>query len=178
MDLDGYIACICEGESERAILDLLLDADKLLFNREILLDNDLIRCRSAKKFEERYLRKSFDKKITTVRVLDSRNEKFNLSKAYQGKIKVINIITAPEIEMLIIFNEKKYESFKKSEKKPSDYCKQDLKIKNIKNYDFIKNYFSNIPSLISSIKEYKRISNVKKNEHTLCNIIKCKYLKD
>lgn len=41
---------------------------------------------------------------------------------------VINVITAPEIEMLIIFNEDKYKEFKKSGKKPSDFCKEDLKM--------------------------------------------------
>lgn len=42
------------------------------------------------------------------RALDSRRENFKLSKAYAGKVDVINVITAPEIEMLIIFNEDKH----------------------------------------------------------------------
>ena len=41
-----------------------------------------------KKFEERYLRKGFDEKITVLRILDSRREKFKLSKAYAPKIDV------------------------------------------------------------------------------------------
>lgn len=42
--------------------------------------------------------------------------------AYAGKVDVINVVTAPEIEMLIIFNEDKYKEFKKSGKKPSSSC--------------------------------------------------------
>ena len=53
-----------------------------------------------------------------LRVLDSRREKFKISKAYEHKIDVINVITAPEIEMLIILNEGKYDAYKRSRKKP------------------------------------------------------------
>lgn len=34
-----YIACICEGGAERAILDLLLDNQKLIFERGIGQEN-------------------------------------------------------------------------------------------------------------------------------------------
>ena len=57
MDFQKYIACICEGAAERVIMNLLLDNDKLKFTREDLLEEDLLRCRNAKTFEEQYLRK-------------------------------------------------------------------------------------------------------------------------
>ena len=44
------------------------------------------------------MRKEFEGKITVYRILDSRREKFNLSKAYEDKVDVKNVITAPEIE--------------------------------------------------------------------------------
>lgn len=53
-----YIACICEGGAERAILDLLLDSHKLIFKREELIEEEVLRCRSGKEFEKRYLRKA------------------------------------------------------------------------------------------------------------------------
>ena len=92
-----------------------------------MLEEEVIRCRDGKRFEEKYLRKGFLEKISVIRILDSRRENFKLSKAYEQKVDVINVITAPEIEMLIIFNEDKYKEFKKSGKKPSDFCKEDLK---------------------------------------------------
>lgn len=64
-------------------------------------------------------------------------EYFKLSKAYESKVDVINVITAPEIEMLIIFNEEKYNEFKKSGKKPSIFCKENLKMSSVKSYDFV-----------------------------------------
>lgn len=123
MELAKYIACICEGSAEEAIMDILLDHDLLIFSREDLLEERVLRSRSAKKFEERYLRKGFSAPISVVRVLDSRRENFTLSKAYAHKVDVINVITAPEIEMLIIHKEKAYDKFKRTQKKPSEFCK-------------------------------------------------------
>ena len=81
MDLSKYVACICEGSAERAIIKLLLDNDKLIFTWDDLLEGEILRCRGAKKFEEQHLRKGFTEKITVLRILDSRRENFKLSKA-------------------------------------------------------------------------------------------------
>jgi len=62
MELSKYIACICEGTAEEVIMDILLEHDKLIFNRNQLLEEAPIRCRDAKKFEARYLRKGLDRK--------------------------------------------------------------------------------------------------------------------
>ena len=152
MELAKYKACICEGSAENAIMDILLDHELLIFSREEMIEEEVIRCREGKKFEEKYLRKGFKDKISVIRILDSRRENFKLSKAYAGKVDVINVITAPEIEMLIIFNEDKYKEFKKSGKKPSDFCKKDLKMSEVKSYDFVKDYFSNPMVLLAAIR--------------------------
>lgn len=64
--------------------------NKLIFDRKDLLEEDVLRSRSGQKFEQQYLRKGFDDKITVLRILDSRNENFKISRAYQHKIDVIN----------------------------------------------------------------------------------------
>ena len=172
MKLTKYVACIYEGSAERAILELLLEADKLIFTWDDLLEGELIKCRSAKNFEAQYLRKGFRSKITVVPVLDSRNEVFKLSKAYEHKVEVINIVTAPEIEMLIILCEGKYAEYKRSGKKPSDFCKENLRLGAVKNYAFVKGYFSDIERLMFSINEYQRISKIPQGEYTLKDIIR------
>lgn len=91
MELANYKACICEGSAENAIMDILLDYNLLIFNREEMIEEEVIRCREAKKFEEKYLRKGFKDKISVIRILDSRGENFKLSKAYAGKVDVINV---------------------------------------------------------------------------------------
>ena len=130
---------------------------------------------NLKEFERRYLRMAFDQKIIILRVIDSRGEEFNLSKAYRCQVEVINVITAPEIEMLIIASQKKYDEYKRSGvKKPSDYCKDMLGIKNVKSPKYVKEYFSNPKCLVDSIKEYNRVHKQKNNEASLYDLLKDK----
>ena len=83
-----------------------------------------------------------------------------------------NVITAPEIEMLIIHSEGAYERFKRSGKKPSEFCKSDLRMHNVKSYDFVKDYFSNPQTLVNAIKEYRRTANIPKGEYSLSDLLK------
>ena len=168
-----YTACICEGGAETAILDLLLDQNKLIFSRNDLLEGEILKTRKGKDFETRYLKKDFSGKITVYRILDSRRENFKISKAYQHKVEVVNVITAPEIEMLIICNEGKYQDFeKKKGMSPSEYCKSILKMKNVKRVSFVKEYFSDISVLEKSLHEYKRLSKVRKSEKTIYDLLR------
>ena len=50
IQLGAYIACICEGSAEQAIIDNLLDNHLLIFEREQIIDEDVLRCRDAKTF--------------------------------------------------------------------------------------------------------------------------------
>lgn len=171
----SLIACICEGGAETAIMDILLDNDLLIFKREQLLEESVLPRTSVKEFERRYLRMAFDQKIIILRVIDSRGEEFNLSKAYRCQVEIINVITAPEIEMLIIASQKKYDEYKRSGvKKPSDYCKNVLGIKKVKSPKYIKEYFSDSDYLIDSIKEYNRVHKQKNNEASLYDLLKTK----
>lgn len=140
MELAKYKACICEGAAENTIMDILLDEELLVFSREEMLEESVIRCRDGKKFEQ--------------------------------KIDVINVITAPEIEMLIIFAENQYKEFKKSGKKPSDFCKENLRMSDVKSYDYVFNYFSNSGILVEAIKEYHRTAKIPKGEYTLLDLLK------
>lgn len=48
MELGEYVACICEGAAEKAIIDILLDNDLLIFSREKMLEEKILRCREGK----------------------------------------------------------------------------------------------------------------------------------
>ena len=105
--------------------------------------------------------------------MDSRREDFKLRKAYKSKVDVINVITAPEIEMLIIVHEGKYSEYHKvkSKTKPSEFCKDKLKYSDVKSTEFITDYFSDISDLINAIREYKRLANIPKNETCLADLL-------
>ena len=166
------MAVICEGGAETAIMEMLLDADQLICTEEDLFYVEIIRCRSAGTFERRYLNVRMGFKLTVIRVLDSRRENFKLSRPYCDRVEVINVITAPEIEMLIILNEGRYDQFKKSGMKPSEYCKQIFKNENLKSRKWVKEYFRNIDDLLRSIRLYEHVSDVRKGEHTLQDLLK------
>jgi len=161
-EYNASVACLAEGSAEQAIMDILLDNDLLIFSRQDLIDEKVLRLRSAEKFEQRYLRKNFSGRITIYRILDSRHENFKISKAYQHQVKVVNIITAPEIEMLIILSEGQYDAFKKSGQKPSEFCKKVLRYRNVKTHDFVKTYFSKPAALTEAIRKYVMVSRIPK----------------
>ena len=170
-DLGSYVACIAEGGAETAILELLLDHHLLIFERDRLIDDKILSCRSANAFESRYLRMGFEGRITVFRVLDSRRENFKLSKAYLHKVDVINIITAPEIEMLVILNEDKYKEYKKSGLKPNEFCKGPLKMRNVKSPSFVKEYFADVEILMGAIRKYASVSKIRRGEYTLLDLL-------
>lgn len=69
----------------------------------------------------------------------------------------------------------KYEDFCRSGiKKPSEYCKSVLKIKNVKSPSFIKEYFDDTDFLVESIKKYHRVHKQKNNEAGLFDLLENK----
>ena len=78
LSLGERVAVICEGGAETAIMEMLLDADRLIFTERDLFYGEIIRCRSAETFEQRYLKINMNFKLTIIRVLDSRKENFRL----------------------------------------------------------------------------------------------------
>ena len=74
--------------------------------------------------------------------------------------------------MLIIHNERAYELFKRSGKKPSEFCKIDLRMHDVKSYDFVKNYFSTPQTLVNAIGEYRRTANIPKGEYSLSDLLR------
>ena len=164
------IACLCEGSMEEAIIEILLDNNRLIFEREQLLEEEILRCRSAKNFERDYLNKTTKSKITVYRILDSKKENFKLSGPYLKRVTVVNIITSPEIEMLIIHAEGKYDDYVRKRMKPSDYVKLHLKMSDVKSYEFAKKYFKDVDVLVDAIQQYKQKSAIKSG--TLADLLK------
>lgn len=172
-------AILLEGAAEQAIIDILLENDRLIIAKSGLIDEKALRVRSIDKFCDKYLNRAFDY-VTVYRVLDSESEKSKLNsknkKLYQEKMTVKSIITNPEIEILYIIAEGKYQEYLKvkSFQKPSDFCKQQLKCKDIKSYAYVYGYFGkDVNKLISILKEYKSLSSTKND--TIYDLLKNKY---
>ena len=173
---DELVACIVEGGAERAVIDLLLDNHLLIFEREQLLDDALLLDKTARRadvFEKRYLGRHYSKPIVVYRILDNpKSDRFKLSPFGVNTVKVVNVDTSPEIEMLVIHAEHAYESWMKARVKPSVYCKDHLHMRHVKEYEFIQEYFSDIDKLLYALEEYKRCSKPRKDELTIWDLVK------
>ncbi|GAB4074711.1 hypothetical protein GCM10028778_22140 [Barrientosiimonas marina] len=83
----SMVACICEGNAERAVIDLLLDHDCLNFTRSEMLEGEVLKYRSAKSFQKNVLNKTMNEKIRIYRILDSINENFQITGPFEKKSK-------------------------------------------------------------------------------------------
>ncbi|MCH5462507.1 N-6 DNA methylase [Lactobacillus sp. LC28-10] len=180
MHENDLIALIAEGGAEEAILEVLLDYDLLKFKKTQLLNEEVLRTRSASQFQKRYLDHDFgpNQQVYIYRILDSRRETFKLSKAYQYKVSgVTNLYTTPEIEMLFVVYFDKFKEFQKSKLKPSQFIRQfyQKQIGNIKSKDVVYDFWSRNPEdLVSTIKKYVRLTSNPK-EFSLMALLKDEY---
>ena len=158
-----YIICSCEGAAEQEIMELLLDNEETIFDRSQLVFGEVTKLRKGEDIKNKYLGADYDEKIILIRILDSKREKIRIPKPYNEKVEIVNINTNPEIEILIIIYFEKYQDYirhYKSSKKPSEYCKEILKIPNCKKQGYFSNLFgNNIDVLVKVIKEYSSYRN-------------------
>lgn len=170
---NNYIALICEGKSEKFIVEKLLDNNLLIFSRDQLIDQKVLGgdFRNAEKFTKKYLTLGYDKKIKIVLVVDKKT-KLNIKKIYAHNIEEqICIITRPEIEMLMIIAMDNFTDFQKvkTNKKPSVYMKELVK-EIIKSEEYIEKFYSKY-DLVRAIEEYHKVR-PGKNEYSLKNLLK------
>lgn len=168
---------LCEGPSEVHIINILLDNGLLKYTEDELETMEPIHIRSSKDFESEYLNVNFGQ-VVVYRILDSKNKgalSFKLSKAYAGKVKVINCVTSPEIEMLMIIASGEYGRYSnhfKSKMSPKQFVQQIMKISNPNTGTAIYKFFSNPKDLYDSIKEYARVTKANKDFETLAVLLK------
>lgn len=164
----GHAIISCEGAAEQVIVGKLLKADALIVPAENVVD--VTRKRSAAGIKEDYLNYDYQWPVCIVRVLDSRVEKFVLGKLY-ARFRVLSFITHPEIEVLAVIRERAWDKWKRSGKKPSDFCKQDLGMSGIKSSEFLAAYWD-VDSIAKAAREYRRLSKIGKDELCLADLLR------
>lgn len=158
----------CEGTVEQVVVKKLLEADALVVPAENVVD--VTRKRSAAGIKEEYLNYDYPWPVCIVRVLDSRTEKFSLGKLY-ARFRVLSFITHPEAEILAVMREGAWNTWKRSGKKPSDFCKQNLGMSDIKSSEFLAEYWD-VDSIIEAAGEYRKLSKIGKDELCLADLIR------
>lgn len=189
---ETIIAVVVEGGAEAAILNILIDHGLLFFDRSQMFNREVLCERSATKIENKLKGFSFgSQKVSILRILDSKSEKYtpgSWGKAYlkdeQGELRVFEIITSPEIEMLFVHAEGAYREYlsfvekrhrKSNSDKPSIFCKEELftdsKNRYSKSRSFAERYFQNPDRLVNAILDYHR-KNGDKDHLDLSDLLK------
>lgn len=70
--MEEIIACIYEGTAEKVIIEILLEANKLILKKEDLLNEELIKRIKPKQFQPKYLNQDYEKKIKIIRIIDKK----------------------------------------------------------------------------------------------------------
>ena len=160
----------CEGPSEAALINKLLDDNLLIFNRKDILDRRPIHFRQPKTIAPLINILPPEEEILFYRVGDTQKEEFDLScfPLREQYMTVKKVCTKPEIEILIIINENLYQQYLKVYRrfKPKQFVKA-----YIKNYVDFYNYIET-HDLRSAIAKYKKLKNHKKEEMYLDDILK------
>ena len=170
------ILIMCEGPNEKAIIDILLANDCLVFSQDDLLGLTPFHARQiATSTQVRAELNMYPGKVDIYRVGDKQSDKLYIPKDYKDKIAdVRKYCTKPELEMLLIITEgldKDYEKVK-SDISPKEFAKMHIRIGK-RRYDnsskFYQDYFgNNVASLVSAIKKYQRIKGKGHQNDELC----------
>lgn len=151
-----YVIISCEGAAEKEIIEWLNEEEKLNFVAGDIVGDGITNLRQAKDIERNFLNREYSRPVAILRVHDSRRENFKLGRVYRERFNVYDLYTHPEIEMLVICKERKYDEWRRSGLKPSEYCRQNL-VLNTKPQGFVREYFSNVDELMAAIMEYHRV---------------------
>lgn len=118
-------------------------------------------------------------KIEVYRIGDKMSEALKDVRKYSNIIAERKFCTLPELEILLIIAEGRFNDYQKvkSKQKPKDFCKSNI-LFNHKRYDnttkFYDDYFSSrIDFLVDAIKQYRHLNGShKKDEGYLADLLK------
>lgn len=159
------ILLLCEGQNEKVLLNLLLDVNALVFDRDDLIGRRVYPVRQLNNPTIKSELKHYGSPVKVYRVGDKQNDKLVIPRDLRNIVfydEIYKYCTKPELEMLLIINEgleKEYEKVKSTES-PKVFAKRFVKCNGVK-YDqsssFLKDYYggSNVNNLIDNIKKYK-----------------------
>ena len=173
------ILIMCEGSNELQIINMLLDAGKLRFTRDDLLDLRPFQARQLISSQLQPALDAYHGELVIYRIGDSQLDNLKIPKEYNNIVGIQKFCTLPELEMLLIIAEGLFDEYKKvkSTQKPKDFCKSNIKF-NRKRYNnsavFYEDYFSGrIDLLVNAIKRYRHLHHTHtKEEGYLSDLIR------
>lgn len=173
------ILIMCEGSNELQIINMLLEAGRLCFTRDDLLD---LRPFQARQLTSSHIKPALDAyhgELEIFRIGDKMSDKLKVPKEYSNIVNIQKFCTLPELEMLLIIAEGLFSEYQKvkSTQGPIKFCKNNI-VFNRQRYDnsssFYEKYFSGrIDLLIEAIKQYYHLHHThKRDEGYLADLLK------
>lgn len=173
----------CEGKAERVVIEKLSEADALVVsNQNIVRDMDGRPCtllRKAKDIQREFLGVDYPDGLLIARIVDVNPGMLRLDRPYRLlDIKVLDFITRPEIEALVLVREGELDRFRSRKGddrrlNASDWCIQRLRMKNVKDERFLKAYWSDAEELIRCIREaHSKLGSHKNEQLGLADLLK------
>lgn len=171
---------MCEGKNEEALVNLLIDNNKLILTREDLIGRKPYNVRQLTHPVIKTEIKHYNDEIIVYRIGDKQSDEVKVPldlKDYVSKSRIFKFCTKPELEILLIINEGMLKDYNKSRLTPKQYALKNIKF-NGRKYDqstdfFINYYEKRVNNLVNNISEYKRIKKKhNKEEHYLCELLK------
>ena len=173
---------MCEGSHELEIVRILLQNDRLIFVEDDLLGLTPYHARqignNAQVRTELNMYPGND--VCVIRIGDKQSDKLKIPREYKEKIvEVKKYCTKPEVEILLIINERLVSVFEKSKStiSPKVFAKRHICCGR-KRYDdstqFYRDYYSeDVDKLVNAICEYKRSRGAhQKDELYLADLLK------
>lgn len=182
-----YVLFSCEGTAEGVVIQVLYDSDLMIVPRSRVVmdavwdDRPYTRARKASAIADQYFGVDYAadgaEGLAIARIVDSHAPKFELPRRQQNGTEVVSFATRPEIEMLLIHAEGSYKAWLSASKKnrqlkPSDFCKQQLGLSDVKEMGFLKEYWADSDKLVWAIREHARCAKRQPGEYLLVDLLK------
>ena len=180
-----YVLFSCEGTAEAVIIGKLYDGGCLVVPAKRVVEDTTYytpytRVRKAGQIAQRFLGTSYAvdgaSSLLIARIVDSRSGRFVLPKRWSDSCVVERFFTRPEIEMLAIHAEGGYEDWRRQSRRnrqlrPSEFCKGDLGLRDIKSFGFLDSYWT-ADKLVRAIRAYDEHRDRSSGELSLGDLLK------
>ncbi|MFT8704880.1 hypothetical protein [Bifidobacterium aquikefiricola] len=176
---DDKVLFSCEGTAESVIISKLFEHERLIVPSDRVIcdpytDACFTHSRKPESIQNQFLNQDYERNVSIICVWDSLTAALHLSRAYGKRTSVQYAITHPEIEMIVVYNERfeqEYNAWVKHQRgksgaklKPSRFLKEEKNrdFRDIKKRDFLQEYWADIDTLVMALQRYCQFTNPSK----------------
>ncbi|MDR0899683.1 MAG: hypothetical protein LBM27_04955 [Lactobacillaceae bacterium] len=176
------IVIVYEGNTEKYILEMLLEQDAFAFESWQLLDNRMFKRTNTQHrnaLENQYFPMDFGKSRLVVLLVQDDDADLKIDDVFRYKITgPVFVVTKPEIEMLMVHSLGQYDAYQKARSKnhqlkPSEFVAGEFGVttSRLKSQTFVMDFYEK-HSLIDAIKRHSEKARREPNQYFLNDILK------